>query len=265
MEKEVVPAFKTKYRRELNQAFLILEGTEPYEEDYQIRMLKENQIEGLLPVIGRGVDQFGVYEYDISGKSSMKSLYGYNKITCMDMKKFLLRLSEVITHTTEYLLDVNHLLLEPEYIFCEEGRYYFCYYPKGNNNIWSAFHVLTEYFVRQTDYQDDESVMLAFMLHKETMEENYSLKKMIDAVQKQENGNKKEKAAGSMVPQKEEAWKSDEKPLEEEYNFIMGQEKQEGILRETNQLWKPIRQLFQKYKKPKWGDWDGLYIEEDEL
>lgn len=38
---------------------------------------------------------------------------------------------------------------------------------------------MTEYFVKHADYQDEESVQTIFFLHRETMEENYSLDKIM--------------------------------------------------------------------------------------
>lgn len=57
-----------------------------YEEDYQMRMLKVNAPDGFLPVRGRGVDDCSYYEYDVSGKVSMKAMYERGKIggrTCV--------------------------------------------------------------------------------------------------------------------------------------------------------------------------------------
>ena len=37
------------------------------------------------------------------------------------------------------------------------------------------------------------------------------------------------------------------------------------ILRETENLWTPMKRFLHRRRKPKWGDWDGLYIEEEDL
>ncbi len=38
-------------------------------------------------------------------------------------------------------------------------------------------------------------------------------------------------------------------------------------MRETGNFWTwtPVKHLLGKRRKPKWGDWDGLHIEEEEL
>lgn len=64
-----------RVERELSQTLLVVEETGIYRENYQIRMLRANRIEGLLPISARGIDERTVYTYDISGKVSMKNRF----------------------------------------------------------------------------------------------------------------------------------------------------------------------------------------------
>ena len=152
-----------------------------YKEDYQMKMLKANSPEGFLHVGGRGVNGSSYYDYDVSGKVSMQAMYARAKLKAEDIRHFMEQLGNVLKEAERYLLDIHCILMDPEYIFYEEGRYYFCYYPLAKQDIWEKFHILTEYMVKVADYQEEECVRLAFLLHKETMEDNYSLEKLIAA------------------------------------------------------------------------------------
>ena len=37
------------------------------------------------------------------------------------------------------------------------------------------------------------------------------------------------------------------------------------LLKETDNLWIPMKRFLNKQKKSKWGDWDGLYLEDEEF
>ena len=50
-----------------------------------------------------------------------------------------------------------------------------------------------------------------------------------------------------------------------EHDWISSQERSSSILRETDNMWVPVKRFLTKHKKQKWGDWDGLYVEEEEL
>ena len=53
-QKEKENLWKVNINRDWNHMYFILERPEFYEEDYQMRMLQENKIEGLLQVSGQG-------------------------------------------------------------------------------------------------------------------------------------------------------------------------------------------------------------------
>ena len=137
---------------------ITVEEASIYEEDYQMRMLEANDIEGILKVRGRGMNGNSCYDYDVSGKISMKALYERNEIKAKDIKNFLSDLKSVIKNIEKYLLNIHCILLRPEYIFYEEEKFYFCYYPLKNTQLWEDIHELTEYFVKKADYKEKECV-----------------------------------------------------------------------------------------------------------
>lgn len=223
-----------------------------YQEDYQMRMLKVNAPEGLLRVRGRGMNNHSYYDYDVSGKVSMKAMYERAKLQEADLRQFLTDFQAVLREAETYLLDIHRILLRPEYIFYEEDRFYFCYYPPASQDLWEEFHLLTEYFVKQADYQNKEALRMVFLLHKGTMEENYSIEKLMkECFHVEEKVEKEEK--------KEIRYDT------REHDWITEQEMGSSILRETDSMWEPVRNLLNRHKKKRWGDWDGLHIEEEDL
>ena len=65
---------------------ITIEESVPYTEDYQNKMLEENQVEGLLEMHGRGMDDKSCYDYDVSGKVSMKALYEKHTMSGEEIK-----------------------------------------------------------------------------------------------------------------------------------------------------------------------------------
>ena len=271
---------------------ITIEETEVYHEDYQMRMLQMNEIKGILPVKGRGVDGASFYDYNVSGKVSVQALYERNKISGEELKLFLRQLLAVIRETENYLLNIHCILMKPEYIFYEEGRFYFCYYPRAKQELWEELHKLTEYFVKRADYEDKECVRIVFILHKETMMENYSLEKIVKECLKEEKKIKAEETDAFKARKLPGVgdWEEGEEEEEEEdgkcgyqgryqrdsvpktsgydsvqHDWIKRQHHGKLIMEETENMWTPVKRFLNRRRKPKWGDWDGLYIEEEEL
>lgn len=173
---------KEEYERDLHHTWLIIEVDKVYEEDYQMRMLSDNTISGLLDVRGQGTDEKSRYRYDIGGKISLKELWEKEKWGYKKLEEFVKQLVHILYELNNYLLNVNCLSLRPEHIFEGGGRYHFCYLPGEEGDIWKGFHVLMEEFVRVMDYDDKEGIYLAYELHKASMEENYDIEQILERI-----------------------------------------------------------------------------------
>lgn len=215
------------FKNDLKQAKLVLEGEE-LKEDYQVFMLQGNEIPGLLKTTVKYIDGKSHYQYDVSGKTSLQIRYEKIKLRGDDIRGLLNALIQLLKEISKYMLDPKGILLSPEYIFCEGERYFFCYYPPCQLDLKEEFHGLTEFFVREVDYQDKEGIHLAYTLHKSSMDENYSIEKIMD------------------------------KMLEEEtepvirYNTCLedtGEDK--DSIAERKELWEPVKRLLERKKREK--------------
>lgn len=238
-----------------------------YEEDYQMRMLRTNAMEYLLQVMGRGIDDSSCYEYEVSGKLSMSAMFERGTMTAKDVEVLLLSIRGAIRETENHLLNVHCILLQPEYIFYEEERFYFCYFPPSRGNIWEGIHQLTEYLVKHIDYSDHAGVEGVFLLHKKTMEENYSLEKISREYKELlEKGEGREKA-GEKVRERDRDSGDERLSLlfgeSDEYaREIPEEEGMESILiKESKNFWEPVKDLLNRRKRKKWGDWEGFLKE----
>lgn len=225
----------TYVKNNLKQALLILEGESTIEDDFQTFMLKENEISGLLKATTKYIDDKSLYRYDISGKISLQTKHEKIKMSNEDIERLIRALLELLREIQKFMLEPIGILLSPEYIFCEGDKYFFCYYPPCKLEPAEEFHKLTEFFVREVDYRDKEGIHLAYTLHKSSMEENYSIEKIMDEVLEEE-----------VIP------------------VVKYEEQMENVQEETMSvaekkgIWEPIRRFFERYRKEE-GD-DGTCI-----
>ena len=203
---------KACYKNDLKKAYLILEGVESEAEDYQIYMLKENTIPGLLKT---------------------------------DIRYALLRTIKTIR---KFMLEANCILLDPEYIYCEKEEFYFCYFPRCECELKEEFHRLTEYFVSEVNYREKEGVHFAYSIHKASMEENYSIERIMNELVEAVQEEKKEER---MIPAVDYEERMEEQGIPE--------------IHEKKDFWEPVKRLLDKKKKGKWGYWDEIHIEQDDL
>lgn len=248
-----------------------------YKEDYQMPMLRKNKIVGILSVDGCEVNGVGRYTYDISGLTSLKTLYEKKKIKKEDIEgivRGLLRTAEVLRR---YMLNPDNLLLQPEYIFQKEEKQFFCYLPGYEGDMNVSFHELTEYFVKMLDYEDTEGIFLAYELHKATLQEHYDL----PGIMKEYEKRKKDRRAERQKVKKEKiktqenygnifSLMEEEEENEEEKHKMQsyGQKKYEiypaaDSVREDAGRHSAWKKTIWHLSGKRWGQWNDLIRETD--
>lgn len=260
-------AVKVTYEYEWEHTVIYIDLPIPYEEDYQTRMLGHNDMKGLLPVRGNGRDGESRYTFHSTGGMSMEKKYAGRRMSGTEIERFVDQLIETVENLRRHLLDPDGLLIMPELIFLEGENFKFCYLPVKRENreksLCAQFHQITEYFVKNIDYENAEGVFIVCRLHRETMSENYELKKIIEACRKEADSLKPPPKNKQRARRKEGA----EKPrIAEEFtdlseSAIFTVDEEEEKAKESRS--RPVRKAAQRIKTGRWGEWNDLITERD--
>lgn len=162
------------YRRDINHNYLILSEEGEVEKDsYQIRILVSNPPQGLLRCRLQTVDNQVQFYYDITSRQSMTSIYEHSKIKREELSLLFGDLIRVVEEMEAYLLETDHLLLHPEYIFLDSERQnvYFCFFLMHSQDTGSMFREIAEYLLPKIDHTDQAAVILGYSIYRRTMED----------------------------------------------------------------------------------------------
>lgn len=243
---------RTEFEEKLNQSNLHIYMEGAYKEDYQMQMLGQNAIYGILPVEGCEIEGKACYTYDIVGMKAMKSKYEKGGMGKAEIAGMIKQLLKVIENLQEYMLNPDCLVLEPEYIFYKKEQCYFCYLPEKKEKLKPAFHELTEYFLKTLDYDDTEGIFLAYELHKATLQEHYDLQQIMEKYE--------EKYEEHYETEEDDVW--EDEPEHEPGHIQTKQIRYEDIpkaetVREENGFFLSWRKAMSKFRKNRSED---LYI-----
>lgn len=237
-----------------------------YNENYQIHMIRNNNIRGLMKLSCGGREEESRYTFTISDGISMKEHFLKKEMKKRDVEKFTHQLLKVVDEVKKYLLDPEKIILSPELIFLSENTYYFCYLPvveyNEYNSLSKSFHEMTEYFVKKMDYHDTEGVFLVYRMHRETLKEGYELRKIMDncMMEEKERMNEKKKKAKKLqesLPDSAVFTASEED--NNKYEYV---NKQESVM-ESKSGYGILQKAIFKIKTGRWGEWDDLITEMD--
>ena len=260
-------AVKVTYEYEWEHTVIYIDLPIPYEEDYQTRMLDHNTVKGILPVRGNGRDGQSRYTFRSAGGISMEKKYAGRGMSGAEIESFVDQLIETVEDLRRHLLDPDGLVITPELIFLEGENFKFCYLPVKRENreksLCVQFHEMTEYFVKTIDYQNAEGVFIVCRLHRETMRDNYELKKIIAECRKEADSlmpasKNKENAVGEGEAAK---LQTEDKftELTESAIFTVDEETE----KEKKSHSRPARKAMRRIKNGRWGEWSDLITEKD--
>lgn len=159
---------------------MILEGKR--EENFQIKMICQNHIAGLLPMHYYAVDDKNKYYYDISQKRAVQDIWGNGQYHLQNLQDFMMSLYLCTQKMEEYLLDINHLLLYPDYVYqdVKTGEIYFCFYPNADSSLMDSIKELLENLMNQADYEDKVFIEVLYALQNIVSETYCTVKDLVE-------------------------------------------------------------------------------------
>ena len=181
-----------RYRWERNHYYMLISADCVAADSYQLRMLEENQIYGLLKVRAQQINGQTELCYHITGRQLTGQRFGGVYLTESYIKRLMAEINKTASALEEYLLDTDFLLLDPSYLYREtqSGNYLFVWFPYRTGETERSFQTLTEYFLPRIDHKDKEAVALGYGVYKEATEENIHpavLKRLLWEAEPQEN------------------------------------------------------------------------------
>ena len=126
---------KTNQQSRVAESEIIIDSVQPYRENYQMRMLKNNRIPGLLRVSGCGMEGASRYYYHTGHSQSLETYYKNKDIRAEEILKLTRQFLSVMEKMKDYMLEPNYLMLSEKYIFEKNENYFFCFFPE-NEKTW---------------------------------------------------------------------------------------------------------------------------------
>lgn len=201
------------YERSMNHNYMILSSYDFFgqeaEEDYTTRMLLENKIPGLLPVMCRNHMGENQYCYEINSLQSLDRLYEKQEIGYEALYQLLMGCIRVIEKLEEYLLDGTQIVLHPEYIYVhmETNEPFLVCYPEYHGDIRHSFIAFMDYLLTKIDHTQEQAVWLGYQVYRYTRNPNYVLSEVKELLYKAQKRRQEEKS--EIAYQEADTWKKE--------------------------------------------------------
>lgn len=171
---------KETLKRELNKTYLILTSEDKsYEESYEIEMIIKNEPERILPLHVLRLDGELQLFFEVSSMQSLKDCAMRRKLSAETIRLMFESVEQLMKDVTDYLLDMECVMLDLAHIYTREGAFYFCYCPWERKDVLSSFREMLEEILENLDYHDTKGVELAYHLYQNACKGNFSIKEIL--------------------------------------------------------------------------------------
>lgn len=185
---------KIEYIRNLNGSFMIIKEANYQYENYELLMLLNNKIPGLLAlqiIISDGKIE---YWYDISGMTSMDTMFGLVNSDADGLRHLTEDIFDMNLGLENYLLDAENVCYLPEMVFYDRSseKYRFCYLPGSKSEASCRLQSLTEYLLTKIDHTDQTAVKIGYALYEKSTQEGCSIQELLSCIVYEETAESRE-------------------------------------------------------------------------
>lgn len=166
--------------------YLTLSGTGAKNVGYEIKMFEGKKIPGFLEMQVRKMDGNNVYQYRIYNYESLKERYSKSGMQQKDIRRLMGTVIGMNDTVNEFLLDINCVVLKPEYIFVDGDNLCFCYYPEEEQKFTDGLKGLMEYVLEHINHNDRDTVMVAYGLYQRILKNNYTLESLLEVFEEKQ-------------------------------------------------------------------------------
>lgn len=177
----------TEYKRYQGKSYMICKNEE-CRTGYEIHMLQENRIPGLLPLQIAVADGSMQCWYEISGKHDMEMWTEEHKMGRELLEKFFLMLQQILRHLGKYLLSEEGICLDPKKIFFdfEDKNIYFCYTPFEKKKFEESLRNFMEYYIQHMSHTNQEDIKKCYEVYDRCQGEHIIIEEILSLLMKEE-------------------------------------------------------------------------------
>lgn len=225
------------YRREMRHNYLVIEPESLEAEGYEVRMLGQNLIRGLLKFHISRPEGKVCFCYEITSKQPLNRMLETRSLGKSGLCRLVLGIAEVLEQLEVFLLPDEQLLMEPEYIYVDPHRQtiFLCLIPGSRQDFPAAVGNLLQFLLGYVDHQDKECVVLAYSLYQESQKDNFGISDLLRIIHENKGRTEPEVYRSEMNTEEsyDEIYGSrysaaDDRPSEQNKNAVSGVCKKEN-------------------------------------
>lgn len=175
IKKDILKSLGAEYRKTLNHNYLVIRKPEDDRLDYELDMIMENRIYGLLDIETRMAEGKEYLYYEISSMQPLRSLYDHKELDWKTIRNICTELVKIYRTATDYMIDEAHLCADPSciYIGMDDGKPGLLFLPELNIGKSENFIELAEFFLERVCHNDPRAALFAYRFYQTVRKDGF--------------------------------------------------------------------------------------------
>lgn len=171
---------KKFYRREGLNNYWVIVSDNIYVNGYEVQMLINNNINGLLEFNLQSQEGYMAYAYNINGRHSLQQLLRSESADYDKIKGWLLDIYNMYREVEAYLISIDSISLKYEdiYISDRDGKACFCYEPCSDGKAINNLQHFVEGLLKYINSKDVMAMELVHSLYEKVSTGDFSVEDM---------------------------------------------------------------------------------------
>ena len=249
---------EVSFCRQWNKNYLMISKEPPQELDYQMHMLINNHIPGLLLCHEEHLNGRQNFCYEISSRQTLKQMYENNAMSYKEWIHICQEIAETAEHMENYLLDMNRIRFHPEFIYMEpeSKKLELCFLPFPEIAETDLYE-FGEFLLDVVDKEDKEAIKEVYEMYEKLQQQNINIKDIFSGQYHPCAGKQPEEKSTEITPEKETV--CEDISADTATQYIANQEKEQNFFLYFPLLLLPVLLFFAAYKE--WYSKDMKHID----
>lgn len=183
------------YKKDGNENYMIIREHKINENDYKLQMILNNNIDGIVTVSIRNINNTQELFYRTTSMLSLENMFVKKGMSGEDFFQLIKAIKNLFESMKGYLLEPKNIMFDVSSIFIkrQSGKYMFCYCPENEGQIQDNLRTLFDRLLEYTDHNDKKAVLIAYDIQRITISDDFTIGDLMQCAEKHIKEEKEEK------------------------------------------------------------------------
>lgn len=174
------------YKKDGNENYMIIKKHDVDESDYKFQMIINNNIEGIIPLKIKNINNEQELFYNTTSMLSVDNMFAKKGMNGEELFELIKSIKKLFDNMKEFFLDSGSILFDTDKIFIKRctKKYMFCYCPQNESSVQENLRNLFDSLLEYVDHNDRKAVLIAYEIQRMTVNDDFTIQDLLECAER---------------------------------------------------------------------------------